>query len=226
VKNCYLLFILLACCFSQGWPGQPVTVAIVPLDFNQTEVLDFIASAINSCYYARVSTLPVQGLPPETFYQPRQRYRAEKILDHLETNISSDYQKVLGITGRDISTTKGDIYDWGIFGLGSLNGRVCVVSTFRLKGKARHKLSAKRDVYAATRGVEYAYNLENYSNRNILKQRIAKVVNHELGHTFGLDHCSNYGCLMEDAGGGIEVVDRENGLFCKDCRKKLGDIVK
>jgi archaemetzincin len=194
-----LFLILLACCFCPGWAGQPVSVAVVPLDYDQLKMVDFVVSAINSCYHAQVTVLPRQRLPVETFYKPRQRYRADKILDHLATSIDGKYQKVLGITGRDISTSRGDIYDWGIFGLGSLGGRACVVSTFRLRGKA---------------------------DKVLFKQRIAKVVNHELGHTLGLDHCPNYGCLMEDAGGTIKTVDRESGSFCEQCRIKLGDIAK
>jgi archaemetzincin len=199
VKKCYLLFILALCFICPGRAGQPISIAVVPLDYDQPEMMESIVSAINSCYNAQVSVLPVQKLPPEAFYRPRQRYRADKLLDYLGNNVEEKYQKVLGITGRDISATKGDIYDWGIFGLGSLGGRACVVSTFRLQGKAGRKL---------------------------LEQRIAKVVNHELGHTFGLDHCPNFGCLMEDAEGTIKTVDRESGSFCEQCRKKLGDIVK
>ncbi|MDO9026770.1 MAG: Zn-dependent protease [bacterium] len=199
MKKSYLLFLLLVYCFSLAWADQSVSIAVVPLDYDQLKMVDFVVSAINSCYHVQVTVLPKQKLPPGSFYRPRQRYRADKILDHLATSIDGKYQKVLGITGRDISTTKGDIYDWGIFGLGSLGGRACVVSTFRLKGKA---------------------------SPTLLKQRIAKVVNHELGHTLGLDHCPTFGCLMEDAGGTIKTVDRESGSFCGQCRIKLGGLVK
>lgn len=199
MKRLLLAVAFMVCFISPGWSGQPVSTAVAPLDYNQPKMVDFVVSAINSCYNAQVTVLSRQKLPLASFYRPRQRYRADKILDHLATSIDGKYQKVLGITGRDISTTKGDIYDWGIFGLGSLGGRACVVSTFRLKGKA---------------------------NADLLEQRIAKVVNHELGHTFGLDHCPALGCLMEDAGGTIKTVDRESGSFCRECRNKLGDIIK
>ena len=107
--------------------------------------------------------------------------------------------KVIGLTRCDISTSKGKIKDWGIFGLGTVGGRTCVVSTFRLR---RGKVS-------------YRYFIG----------RLVKVANHELGHTFGLWHCPNHGCLMEDAKGTIKTVDRETGAFCSECRERLKDVL-
>ena len=70
--------------------------------------------------------------------------------------------KIVGLTSKDISFTKGEVYDWGIFGLGSLDGKACVISTFRLgAGKADNALKM---------------------------QRLIKFINHEVGHTFGLEN--------------------------------------
>ncbi len=38
----------------------------------------------------------------------------------------------IGLTSKDISTTKGKIEDYGIMGLGYTPGNACVVSTFRV----------------------------------------------------------------------------------------------
>ena len=85
--------------------------------------------------------------------------------------------------------------DWGIFGLGSISGKTCVVSTFRLKyGNASEEL---------------------------LSSRLIKVINHEIGHTLGLQHCPHLNCLMEDANGSIKPVDNESGDLCADCAKKV-----
>jgi archaemetzincin len=50
--------------------------------------------------------------------------------------------------------------------------------------------------------------------------RLGKVSVHEIGHTFGLEHCPNRGCLMEDAQGKVATSDREYDL-CVDCRGQL-----
>lgn len=52
-------------------------------------------------------------------------------------------------------------------------------------------------------------------------QRVRRVVNHELGHTFGLLHCDHAGCLMRDVGGSIKTVDDGTGEFCARCAGRI-----
>jgi archaemetzincin len=99
-------------------------------------------------------------LPEEAYYKPGKRYRADKLINYLAANrdkISEvKYTKILGITEVDISTTKGEIEDWGILGQGAMNGSTCVVSTFRMR---------KKEV-----------------SHEVFMGRITNVVQHELGH--------------------------------------------
>jgi archaemetzincin len=184
----------------QDGAAPKVAVAIQPLGAVDRAILDVIRTGIASAFQVDVRLLAERELPPEAYYKPRARYRAEKLLDFLLGLPAGSADKVVGITQKDISTTKDEHEDWGIFGLGLVGGRVCVVSTFRLrKGPAREEL---------------------------FRARLMKVVNHELGHTFGLDHCPAPGCLMEDAGGSIRTVDRETGELCPACRARLGALVK
>ncbi len=174
-------------------------IAIQPLGKISEKIIESVTAGIKKAYSVDTVVLPVKKLPESAWYKPRKRYRAEKILDYLNVIADEKHTKIVGLTAKDISTTKGDIYDWGIFGLGSLGGKPCVISTFRLR---RGKVSY-----------------------NFFINRVIKVVNHEIGHTFGLPHCLNYGCLMEDAKGTIKTVDRETGIFCDECRKQLKDLL-
>ena len=70
-------------------------------------------------------------LPLSAFYAPRNRYRADSLIAFLN-RVTEDGQVTIGITTKDISTTKGKIQDWGVMGLGFCPGKACVVSTFRL----------------------------------------------------------------------------------------------
>ena len=154
-----------------------------------------VKAGIAGLYAVSVKILPEMPLPKSAHYAPRDRYKADKILDALDAEAHAGITKVIALTASDISTKKGEIPDWGIFGLGQLGGKSCVVSTFRLRaGKAGDEL---------------------------FRQRLVKVVNHELGHTFGLEHCPAAACLMLDAGGKIATVGGESGMPCAACAARL-----
>ncbi|MFC2146291.1 zinc-dependent metalloprotease family protein, partial [Acidobacteriota bacterium] len=125
-----------------------------------------------------------------------------KLLNYLENfahQKKKKYVKIIGLTRKDISTTKGKYYDWGIFGLAYLDAGPCVVSTFRLRRNAK-------------------------SGKHFM-ERLIKVVIHELGHTFGASHCPEKGCVMEDARGTIKTVDAGGVGFCSRCREKLFQVL-
>ena len=159
-----------------------------------------VKQALVALYALDVRLLPRAPLPAAAWYPPRRRWRAEKILASLLAERDQAHRKgfVLGLTSADISTTKGAYADWGVLGLGEIgdgsDGTAAVISTFRCHKKAT--------------GDEHA------------RQRLAKVAVHELGHTLGLYHCPNRGCLMEDAGGQVVTTDREHDL-CPACRARL-----
>lgn len=45
---------------------------------------------------------------------------------------------------------------------------------------------------------------------------IRETTIHELGHTFGLDHCSDLTCVMA-----VNNDDQDSGDFCNECKSKL-----
>jgi archaemetzincin len=173
--------------------GRP-RIGLVPLGTVSPALLDVAKKGIEGMYVVDVVVQPPRDIPRSAYYKPRKRYRAEKLLLELQVWPVPGCIKTVGITGADISTTKDPYPDWGIFGLGLLDGPVCVVSTYRLKRRA---------------------------SSDLLAQRFVKVLNHEIGHTFGLNHCPSEGCLMEDAAGTIKTVDRETGALCPACRARL-----
>jgi archaemetzincin len=180
--------------------GTNVIIGVQPLGDVPEEFLHVIFQGIDSVYNTRVVFAWPIDMPSDAFYEPRARYRAEKLLDHLNACGDSACTKVVGITTHDISTTKEPYDDWGIFGLAGLGGFSCVVSTYRLGyGKV----------------VQKKFN-----------ERLIKVINHELGHTFGLHHCLTKTCLMEDARGMMKTVDDETGVFCPQCRRFLSELLR
>ncbi len=161
--------------------------------------MDFVRQSIEAFYRFEVTVPAPLPLPQEAYYAPRRRYRAERLLDFLQEVKHEEGDRIMGITAVDISTTKDGYEDWGILGLATLDGTVCVISTFR---------TGPRDADAPLWKKERA------------TIRLGKTVVHELGHNLGLPHCPHRGCILEDAMGSVSTTDREY-TFCDDCLRTL-----
>jgi archaemetzincin len=116
-----------------------------------------------------VKTIP---LPSSAFYAPRNRYRADSLINYL-SRLGNAGTVIIGLTEKDISTTKGNITDWGIMGLGFQPGNACVISTFRLS-KAR---STDQFYKLALHELGHTEGLPHCSNKTCL-MRDAEGSNH------------------------------------------------
>lgn len=172
-------------------------IALVPLGYSDAAMLNLLKTEIAGFYRAHVTITAKTQLPAAAWYEPRKRYRADTIINVLARNKQyAAYDKVIAITDKDISCTKGQYPDWGILGLGFCPGKSCVVSTRRLKKSA--------------------------ASTQHLQERTVKVALHELGHTFGIPHCANSSkCLMRDAEGTVKSVDAEEKYLCSRCKAML-----
>ena len=129
------------------------------------------------------------------YYNPaRRQYNADLLLENLPSLAPGGYLKY-------ISLYRGDLFIpilTYIFGQAQLNGKYCLASSFRLRN----------ELYGLK---------ENYE---LMLDRFSKVVIHELGHTFGLIHCSHPVCIMRSSTY-VEDLDQKELRFCSECREKL-----
>jgi archaemetzincin len=169
----------------------PKTIYIQPLGQVNQEYLNYIKKSVTDFYGYDCVIKPKVNLTPTLLAASKTRYEASKILKKFNSK-----QNILLITEKDIAYKKSKQYpEWGIFGLGLRPGNTCVISTFRLKKKV---------------------------NTQQMLVRLKKVALHEIGHNLGLKHCTNNkDCLMTDAGGTIQQVDREKNWFCEKCLKNI-----
>ena len=143
--------------------------------------------------------LPLKRLPalaiPEGAYDPkRKQYQSVEIMKMLAQCAPPDAVRVLGVTNVDLAIPVLSF----LFGQAQLDGRIAVVSLCRLN----------QEFY----GLPADYEL--------LRERAVKEVLHEMGHTFGLTHCSERECPMSLANH-VAGVDAKTERFCDRCGQQL-----
>ena len=157
--------------------------------------LNDIASGITQEFLLPVS-IEHNHLDMGEYYDPmRRQYDGNRILRELDRSSHQRYDKVIGLYRVDLFIP---ILTY-IFGQAELKGRVGIASLFRLRNE--HYGMKKDD--------------------SLLLERFSKVVNHELGHLFGLVHCHTPSCLMRSSTY-VEDLDQKSHKLCAKCRREIG----
>jgi archaemetzincin len=133
--------------------------------------------------------------PSGTLDPVRRQHSSTAMLKWLLTQPSNG-TRLIGITDADLFIPVLTF----VFGEAKLGGGVAVVSTARL---------GMRDGQPV--------------DRRVLVARLAKESIHELGHAFGLIHCSNVRCVMARSAS-IVHVDAKSGALCHDCRIRFAEL--
>lgn len=178
-------------------PKQKITIYIQPFEGFSDERIPMLEKEIRTFYNVNTLILPYKKIYALANLKGSKRYYADTILHFLKQDLNKVNDKILGLTDFDIYSPKevnGILYPhWGIFGLGIQPGTPCIVSDFRLK-----KFKEKTNEF------------------------LVNIVLHELGHTFGLEHCNkDKRCLMNDAKGTAATLYYEEKWLCPFCRKMI-----
>jgi archaemetzincin len=168
-------------------------VALGPVD---PEILRRLRTAVAKFFAIPVRVLRPRPLPEQTYHIVRSQYHSTQILENLLSDNASGAFRTLGITSVDLFIP---ILTF-VFGEAQLNGKAAVISLFRPRGDA----DSTNPLLA------------------VVLKRLIKLSIHELGHTFGLGHCREEGCLMGFSAN-LEKLDQKNLAFCHYCQVLLAD---
>lgn len=173
---------------------KKLIVHVVPLGPVPEETLKSLTAGLEGHADIQVRVHPVVPLSATRKAKRAGRYLAHDMLGVLAREPNTQEGKVLGVTEVDIVAEKDGNPEWGVLGLGSIDGKSCVLSTFRMRRKW-------------DRGG---------ADEPTVRSRLWKTAVHEVGHTLGLEHCPTKGCVMEDGHGTVATTDQETDL-CPSC---------
>lgn len=134
---CFTLFLLIFSCEkskeNSAKNQEMITILIQPFEDVNPKQLTEISENIKKIY-PHVKILEPIKFPENSYYEPRNRYRADSIIQFLKFRTPKN-SVTLALTNKDISVTKGKVADFGVMGLGYRPGNACVASTFRLNAE-------------------------------------------------------------------------------------------
>jgi archaemetzincin len=170
-------------------------IDIVPVGEVPAQVKREASSALRSVYDVEVTVHDERGVPEGAFDRSRNQYRAEEFIELASRTGSGE--KNIAITAEDLYYRRRNY----VFGLAYLNGNGSVISTYRLQTSSDGGLSTK-------------------GSAEVFADRVRKEVVHEIGHTFGLEHCDRERCVMSFSPT-VREVDVKGEHLCGSCSRSI-----
>jgi archaemetzincin len=176
-----------------------VCVALVPIGAVEPELTAWLQRQLAELTGADVTVGEEIPLPHSAFEKRRGQYLGDMLLKTLRQHAREDRIDgyLLGLIDRDCYS-KGLNY---LFGQASLGGYEGLVALPRL----RETFYSRQD------------------NVPLFQERVLKEAMHELGHTWGLAHCTDQACVMYFSNS-LHDTDVKQTVFCENCKRLLPGI--
>lgn len=169
-------------------------IYIVPIELEDHSCLEKLESFISKTFHLRTKRKEFKINLKEAFDSNRGQYNSSLILRQLIMKPPRDAEKMLAVLDVDLFIP---ILTF-VFGEAQLKGIGAVVSTRRLHNRF--------------------YGLPE--DEETTTERLLKEAVHELGHNFGLIHCSQPECVMNSSTY-VENIDLKPAEFCPQCQRNI-----
>lgn len=173
-------------------------IAVLAIGGVEEAVLAVVEKRLEAEFGIPVRRLAPLADPSYAYDARRAQFSSVEIMKTLLAKAPADASRVLGITGRDLFIPMLSF----LFGQAQLGGRIALVSVARLR--------------------QEFYGLPPAAHS--LQERAIKESLHEIGHTFGLTHCSDGQCAMS-LSTNLQQVDVKRAVFCEDCRMRIDETI-
>ncbi len=176
--------------------GKRVTgkIFIVGVGRVAGSILDGLQEPVGKIFGKEVCMGPPLNSPDYAYNGKRKQYFSSAILLKLREVEREVGDRVLGVTEHDLYVPSLNF----VFGEADLENRVAIISLRRLS--------------------QGFYGLSEDMER--FQERALKEAVHELGHTYGLGHCSNPLCVMHFSNSLLDT-DIKKASFCPECEKRF-----
>lgn len=185
-------------------------INIIPVNNIGRNILSFLQRGLGNIFNVEVLILDRIGIPQAFFSKNRKQYNANKILSYLSQKISPKYTQDINLAILDVDIFVPSLNF--VFGLASSSPQVSLISIARLNPI----FYTYSNLDFLSQNTQALTEKLSHDEEKIFENRILKEAVHEIGHTLGLKHCSNYKCVMYFSNSLMDT-DRKDYHFCSKC---------
>jgi archaemetzincin len=166
-------------------------IILKPLGDVDALIIEELKQILLITFGCPIEIAPKIAITTKAYNPKRGQYLASELLNTLKTSGVAGDEKVLGIIDVDLYATGLNF----VFGQAEPDSAVAIISLYRLRQ-------------------------ELPPDYGLFLNRAAKEAIHELGHTFGLEHCPKIKCVMHFSNS-LHDTDVKEMTFCSQCHPKL-----